>query len=60
MMIVLYMFYIVIMYFNRTLEKRSRAWVTKMLLRFERQPLMNKSAEEHMIPEEMQRARAHR
>ncbi|BFY98049.1 hypothetical protein BsWGS_01089 [Bradybaena similaris] len=58
-MILLYVLYIVIMYFNRPLEKNSRFWVSQMLARFERQPLVTKPPEEHPIPEEMKRARAH-
>nr|KAI8768709.1 putative sodium/potassium/calcium exchanger [Biomphalaria glabrata] len=59
MMVLLYAAYIAIMYFNRFLESNAKAWVSKMVSRLERQPLMNKSADEHSVPEEMQRARAH-
>ncbi|CAL1535831.1 unnamed protein product [Lymnaea stagnalis] len=59
LMVILYIVYISIMYFNRFLEAKSKAWVSKLLSRLERQPLMNKSPEDHIIPEEMQRARAH-
>ncbi|CAG5119146.1 unnamed protein product, partial [Candidula unifasciata] len=59
MMILFYALYIIIMYFNRPLEKNSRFFVSQILAKFERQPLVTKPPEEHPIPEEMKRARAH-
>ncbi|GFS23865.1 sodium:potassium:calcium exchanger [Elysia marginata] len=59
MMILLYIVYIVLMYFNRFLETSSIAWVQRLAARLERQPLVAKPPETHVIPEEMKRARAH-
>ncbi|RUS69259.1 hypothetical protein EGW08_022979 [Elysia chlorotica] len=58
-MVILYMLYIVLMYFNRFLESSSIAWVQRLAARLERQPLVAKPPETHIIPEEMKRARAH-
>ncbi|XP_012940139.1 probable sodium/potassium/calcium exchanger CG1090 [Aplysia californica] len=58
-MVLLYCFYIILMYFNRTLEANSRAWVRGLLSRFGRQPLVEKPPD-NVIPDEMKRARAHR
>ncbi|GFN80455.1 sodium:potassium:calcium exchanger [Plakobranchus ocellatus] len=59
LMVLLYLVYIVLMYFNRFLESSSIAWVTRLAARLERQPLVAKPPETHVIPEEMKRARAH-
>lgn len=59
-MVLLYLVYILIMYFNRSLEKKSKAWFSQMRAKLERQPLVAKQPEEDVIPEDMRRARAHR
>ncbi|CAG5126975.1 unnamed protein product [Candidula unifasciata] len=59
LMVVLYLVYIVLMYFNRPLEKKSRALVKKLKAKLGRQPLVSKEPDEYVIPESMRRARAH-
>ncbi|BFZ01190.1 hypothetical protein BsWGS_04229 [Bradybaena similaris] len=59
-MIILYILYIVIMYFNRPIEKKARALLKRMKTKLgHQQPLVARECDEPVISESMQRARAH-